>query len=380
MNKSGEKTMEENANKKKFLKISIIYFVILLAFVLVRIASSRGLFDAIKNEIVLDAISTGVIQIGVLFLIPFGLYLLLLKTKPKKLFQDFGYKKISAKSVLICFGIGVLAFILNIFISNFFAIILRYLGYNPQYSSGTSTGYDTFPKFLFGVLSVAILPAMCEEFVHRGMILSGTSKVIGYKKAIVLSSVLFGLMHLNISQFFYATILGLLMGLVVAMTRSIWPAVILHFTNNFINVFWSYSESANLSSFSITSFFDSLASYNIVIFFIVVLIIVALAFYGVYVLLKKLFTTTGYKNYNEMFENIEKQIRESNSNLTDQEVILAFQNYVFPNIKTPKNIFDLYIADDKQYPKIDLKYKIPLICTLVLAVLITLYTFIWGIL
>ena len=166
------------------------------------------------------------------------MYMLILKKKPKEVFSEFGYKKISAKTVLICFGIGLLAFIINIFISNFFATILRYLGYNPQYSSSGGYSYDTIPKFLFGVLSVAILPAMCEEFVHRGMILGGTSKAIGYKKAIILSSVLFGLMHLNISQVFYATILGLLMGLVATMTRSIWPAVILHFTNNFVNVFF----------------------------------------------------------------------------------------------------------------------------------------------
>ena len=371
--------MEDRTNDKNFLKIFIIYFVILLAFVFVRIASSMGLFDAIKDEIALDAISTGIIQIGVLFIIPFSLYMLFLKKKPKDVFSDFGYKKISAKTVLICFGIGILAFILNIFISNFFAIILRYLGYNPQYSSGGGDGYNTFPKFLFGVLSVAILPAMCEEFVHRGMILGGTSRIIGYKKAIVLSSVLFGLMHLNISQFFYAAILGLLMGLVATMTRSIWPAVILHFTNNFINVFISYSETVNLTPFSLTSFFDSLANFNIIIFFVIVLIIIALALYGVFVLLKKLFATTGYKNYNEMFESIEKEIRASHENVTDQEVILAFQNYVFPNMKTPQNIYDLYIADDKKYKKVNFKYKIPLICSFVLGILITLYTFIWGV-
>ena len=371
--------MNSKENSKKFFKIFVIYFVILLAFVLVRILSSIGIFDGIKNEIALDAISTSIIQIGILFIIPFSMYLIMFKKRPKEVFDEFGYKKLSIKSVLICLGIGALAFILNLFVSNFFSIILKYIGYNPQYYSSGSSGYNTFPKFLFGVLSVAILPALCEEFVHRGLILRGTSNIIGFKRAIILSSILFGLMHLNISQFFYATILGILMGVVATMTRSIWPAVILHFSNNFINVFISYNETSNLTGISISAFFDNLASQSVVLLLIVVLIIVALALFGVFALLKKLFVATGYKNYNEMFEDIEKQIRASNNNMSDQDVVLAFQRYVFPNMKSPKNIYDLFIADNKHYGSLELKYKIPLISCFVMASLITIYTFIWGV-
>lgn len=371
--------MNNSESGKKFLKIFIIYFIILSAFVFVRIASNFGLFN-FDNDIIADLVSTGIIQIGILFLLPLILYICFFKTSPKKVFKDFGYKKLSAKAILICFGLGILAYILNVFVSNFFAIILNYIGYNPQYSYSASSGYDTFPKFLYAVLSVAILPAICEEFVHRGLILRGTSGTIGYKKAIIISSILFGLMHLNISQFFYATVLGILMGFVASITKSIWPATIIHFCNNFVNVFLSYAESTNLLGFSFTSFLNNVAGYSVILFFILSICIITLVLMGVFYLIKKLFMATEAKSYSKKFENIENTIRDAGGeNMTDSEVVMAFEKYIFPNLKSPTNIYDLYINDNKHYGSLELKYKISFISCLVLAGLITVFTFIWGV-
>ncbi|HAJ77507.1 MAG TPA: hypothetical protein DCO89_00365 [Clostridiales bacterium] len=369
----------DNIKGKKFTKIFVIYFLVLAAFVFVRIASNFGLFN-LGNEIVSDFFSTTLIQIVILFSLPFVLYIVMLKTKPKQMFKEFGYKKLTAKAILICFGLGILAYILNIFVSNFFAIILNYAGYNPQYTSGGGSAYDTVPKFLYGVLSVAILPAFCEEFLHRGLVLRGTSNIIGYKKAILLSSVLFGLMHLNISQFFYATILGILMGFVATMTRSIWPAIIIHFCNNFINVFVSFSESTHLVGFSFTAFLNSIASYSVFLFFLLSICIITVVLIGIVALIKKLFILTGAEGYNQKFADIESKIRGTSENtMTDEEVVSAFQRFVLPNMKTPNNIFDFYINDDRHYGNLKLKYKISLISCFVLASLVTIFTFIWGV-
>ena len=372
--------MQSEKSSKKFFKIFIIYFIILVAFIGVRIASNFGVFEAIKNEILQDAVATIIIQIVILFLLPFTLYMLFFKKKPKKVFEEFGYKKLSAKAILICFGLGILAYILNIFVSSFFSIIIHYAGYNPQsYATSTSTQY-TVPMLIYNIVSVAVLPALCEEFVHRGLVLRGTSKIIGYKRAIVLSSILFGLVHLNVQQVFYATILGLLMGLVATMTRSIWPAVIMHFCNNFINVFMSFAESNKLFGFTISSVLNNIANQSLVLFFFVSIIVVSLVLIGIFALLKKLFAETGANSYNKMFENIENKIRATNSMpMTDAEVVMAFERYIFPNMRTPTNIYDLFINDNKHYGSLKLKYKIPVVSCLVLAGLVTVFTFIWGV-
>ena len=97
-----------------------------------------------------------------------------------------------------------------------------------MYGESTKTSFWTF---LLSMLTVAVMPAMFEEFSHRGMLLSGFSK-ISSMKAVVLSGLLFGLMHLNINQFFYAFVVGMLLATVALITRSIWPSVIIHFINN----------------------------------------------------------------------------------------------------------------------------------------------------
>ena len=361
----------------KFFKIFLIYFAILLTFVFVRIASSLGWFSFIENEIILDIFSTSIIQIGILFLLPLLLYMAFFKKDSKQVFDDFGYKKLSAKSILICFGIGILAYIMNLFVSNLFMIVLNSIGFNPSYST-SSTEY-TYVTFIVEIITVAIMPALFEEFVHRGLILRGTSSIIGYKKAIVLSSILFGLMHLNISQFFYATILGLLMGLVATMTRSIWPAVIIHFCNNFINILNTFLDKMNLNVFSLSGALNKIASQSTLLFIVFVVIVMVLTVLGIFVLLKKLFMQTGFKSYNDMFEDIENKLRENNHNVTDGDVISTFERYVFPNMKSPTNIFDMYINDSKHYGNLKFKYKIPMITCFVFASLITIFTFIWGV-
>lgn len=372
--------MDNRESSKSFFKIFVIYAVVLVAFVGVRIASSLGAFDAIKNPFASDAVSTVIIQICIMVLIPAIMYLCMFKKKPKQMLDDFGFKKINAKSVLICFAIGILAFIVNLFVSNFFSILLSEIGFNPQYSSSGGISYDTFPNFLYGVLTIAILPAICEEFVHRGLILRGAGKTVGYKKAIVISSILFGLMHLNIQQFFYTAIMGFLMALVNVMTMSIYPSIIVHFCNNFINVLIIYLGNVKPFGFSLSSAINTLASQNIILFFIISLAVISLSVYGIFALLKRLFLQNGAKNYDKMFGAIETQIRQTGgNNMTDADVEKTFQKYVLPNMKTPKNLMDMYIGDNAHYGDLNLKYKIPLISCFVLAGIVTVFTFVWGV-
>lgn len=362
--------------EKNFQKIFIIYFCVLLAFVGIRIASNLGAFDGM-NDLVADLVSTLIIQIGILFLLPFTMYVLMTKQKPKQMFNDFGYKKINAKAVLICFAIGILVYILNIFVANFFSIIIHLSGFNFGTSSG-SLPYQTFPQFLLGLFSVAVLPALCEEFLHRGMLLRGTAGTIGYKKAIILSSIMFGLMHLNIQQVFYATILGLLMGLLVTLTRSIVPSIIVHFCNNAINVYMSYAEANGYFGSGLSSALNSVANSSMILFFLMSIVVLFICIVAIIFLMKKLYLETQAKQRLENLVQIESQIRNGDENMSDRDVIMAFEKYVFPNMKTPKNRLDLYLNDKKKYKKLDFAYKIPTICCIFMATVITLYTFLWG--
>ena len=84
-------------------------------------------------------------------------------------------------------------------------------------------------------ISVAVVPAFCEEFLFRGLVLS---QLLPYGKtvAVVGSALLFGLMHANPAQMLYTTVAGLVLGLAVVESGSVWTGVLIHLFNNLISV------------------------------------------------------------------------------------------------------------------------------------------------
>ena len=75
----------------------------------------------------------------------------------------------------------------------------------------------------------------------RGFVL-GALRPHGDKMAIVITAVLFGLIHGNVLQLPFAFILGIMLGWLTVQTGSIWPAVVFHFTNNATSVLLSWLE------------------------------------------------------------------------------------------------------------------------------------------
>lgn len=86
-------------------------------------------------------------------------------------------------------------------------------------------------------VSSAIVPAIVEEILFRKVILE---KLIPYGKAfaVVLTALLFSLMHTNISQFLYAFVGGLFLSAVAVKYGSVIPAIILHFSNNCLSLIY----------------------------------------------------------------------------------------------------------------------------------------------
>jgi len=81
------------------------------------------------------------------------------------------------------------------------------------------------------VLSNVLVPALAEEFACRGVILQGFRKY-GDVWAIAISSIIFGLMHGNMSQAPFAMLLGAIIARMVILTDSIWTGILIHMLNN----------------------------------------------------------------------------------------------------------------------------------------------------
>jgi hypothetical protein len=87
-----------------------------------------------------------------------------------------------------------------------------------------------------GVLIIGAGPAVGEELLFRGLIGRGLVARYGVVFGIAVTSVLFGVMHLNPAQSIGTIPLGIAMHFVYLTTRSFWAPMTLHFLNNAFSV------------------------------------------------------------------------------------------------------------------------------------------------
>lgn len=82
------------------------------------------------------------------------------------------------------------------------------------------------------LLGIAVYGPFAEELTFRGVIYQGYRQQGNRWKALLLSSLLFGLMHMNLNQACYAFVMGVALALLVEATGSMLPAFIAHFCVN----------------------------------------------------------------------------------------------------------------------------------------------------
>lgn len=346
---------------KKFYYINFIYFVSLLCLVV-----SFGLIylKVIENEIV----STLLIQIAVITAIPCLLYTLIVSKSTKQTAKDFGFKKTSLKIILIAIVLGVVIYVLNIFVSTFFQSIIYTMGYNDTFLPPI-LGID---PFVSDILLIAVLPGICEEILHRGMLLGGLKKITNPRLALILSSIFFGLMHLDVIKFFYATILGFLIGYIVLVSDSIFTGIIMHFMNNFLSVYFAYAESrhlfmGNARQVLFDVVFGGSAISTIFIVSALLIILIGLYRYFVQVIVKT-----------KMRQRAEEVVKSLNmENLSQREFLekMSLINSILVQVKSKEVLVDM----KKTKSNLSFTDKIFTICIVIMGVLGTVATFIWGI-
>lgn len=95
-------------------------------------------------------------------------------------------------------------------------------------------------KLTLSFVIVCVAP-LVEECLFRGVLLMGLMRKLGTPAAVVLSAVIFGCVHLPDFKFAWYPIpvlvlLGLLLAWLRLKSKSLWPALTAHATNNFVAV------------------------------------------------------------------------------------------------------------------------------------------------
>lgn len=107
--------------------------------------------------------------------------------------------------------------------------VLRLFGLEPV-ELGIELPY-TLPGILIFFVTIVILPPLLEEFLLRGLALQ-TLKPLGSAPAILLSALLFGLIHGTVQQLHLAVFMGLAAAFFTLKYNNIWIGVVAHFINN----------------------------------------------------------------------------------------------------------------------------------------------------
>ena len=98
--------------------------------------------------------------------------------------------------------------------------------------------------FLPTMGAIAVLPALAEEIVFRGVLARSLATQKRLPVAIVISSAVFGIYHIVPAQMAATFLLGCLLSLMTLRARSIVPAVIAHFLNNAIALIVTREETS----------------------------------------------------------------------------------------------------------------------------------------
>jgi len=131
----------------------------------------------------------------------------------------------------------------------------------------------TFMDFLshtgvFAFILMVFAAPVFEELIFRGIILEGLLKKYSPVLSIMISSLLFGIVHLNPWQFITGFIFGIFSGWVYYKTRSLLLSVIIHATINLTGFLSRYAAGPDMTSTdnSLLGIYGGLTNLVLVIF------------------------------------------------------------------------------------------------------------------
>lgn len=180
-------------------------------------------------------IQDGMLQNGlgtILLGLPAVAYLLFLE-KPRR--GSIRFHLLSWKAVLLLIVITIALELVTIEIN--VATSLMFSSYTTDLiSSDVSSG-----NFFVSLICMALLPAIFEELSFRGVFFSEYKSVYGAWAGALLSGFLFGVYHMNMRQFVFAFLCGVLFAFIVEATDSIVSSMLLHFFINTISCLAIYA-------------------------------------------------------------------------------------------------------------------------------------------
>ena len=213
---------------------TLLYFVLtaIVPFLLLGLFSIfRPAIRVYGNQVLA---SSGIIQIvnilssAISLFVPFLLFALFIRIPMKVAYPLKSFSSsLCAPWVFLALAVSVI----GLTSSSFLVHLLGWFNLSPH--TNFQMPQDPVALTLFGIQLCVITP-LVEECVFRGVVFQSMRR-FGDSFALMFSSVLFALFHLNLVQAPNAFLMGLVMGYAVLHSGSLWVGIIIHAVNNFLS-------------------------------------------------------------------------------------------------------------------------------------------------
>lgn len=167
-----------------------------------------------------------------------------------------------ALGAISCIGIGIVSSAIYIIYSS----ILELSGIiipSPEFNFPTDNPF----MLTLMVGYICVLGPIMEEIIFRGFILKSLQKY-GNLTAIIITSILFSMFHLNLVQFVPPILIGFLLAFITIKSKSIVPGIIAHMFNNTVAFAMSFMPSIGITLQSIIIIIYTFGSFLGLLFFI----------------------------------------------------------------------------------------------------------------
>lgn len=189
----------------------------------------------------------GLVITELAFLAMAVIYCLITRVKIKEVFP---VKKVKVRDIF-----GCILLILGAFPVSMIAVAITGTIFPQSVSEVGDLNSFLYESMSFPVaaLVVALLPAICEEAIHRGAILSNFRSLKHDWVIVLIMGLLFGINHMSVLRFLTTMFLGLILSYVVVKKNNILLSMIMHFTNNMISVTVTYLGKSAVSEVSVSN-------------------------------------------------------------------------------------------------------------------------------
>jgi membrane protease YdiL (CAAX protease family) len=131
-------------------------------------------------------------------------------------------------------GLGCLFLILGFWFNLAWSLLLSLFGLRTQPNLLPIFG-SGIGGLLLALFTGGLIAPIAEEVFFRGFVFAGMYRHLGLRRALVLSAILFALVHILPTSWPPIFVLGVLFAFLYEQTGSIWPAVVVHGAVNCIS-------------------------------------------------------------------------------------------------------------------------------------------------